>query len=105
MNIIDQAFWQLFHAVDATLADDAVLNSLPRAHEEGVVELEFKAPPHAMGILRREAERRGLAYSALIAALSEERAHELPAWWMALARSQAVGIMGIPAIKPASLVL
>src|ERR1700733_5818094 len=88
MNTLDQAFWQLFHAVDARLADDALLDQLPKANRSGVVEIDLKAPPHTMGILRREAERRGVDYPVLIAAMSEERATELPAWWMAIARNR-----------------
>jgi hypothetical protein len=93
MNTLDQAFWQVFHAVDATLDGDALLASRQSAEPDGVVELELKAPPHAMSILRREAERRRLDYPALIAELSEERAKDLPSWWLAIARNRAVGVL------------
>jgi hypothetical protein len=105
MNTLDQAFWQLFHAVDASLADDALLGRLRDADPNGVVEIDLNAPAHTMGILRREAERRGSDYPALIAAMSEERAAELPAWWMAIARNRAVGVEPLPALKKTALEL
>ena len=105
INTLDQAFWQLFHAVEATLADDALPDSVRGADPKGSVEIDFNAPPHAMGILRREAERRGVDYPALIAALSEERQADLPAWWMVIARSRAVGVEPLPVVKKTELEL
>jgi hypothetical protein len=105
MSTVDQAFWQLFHAVDETLADDALLDRLRSADPNGAVEIDFNASPHAMGILRREAERRGVGYPALIAALSEERATQLPAWWMAIARSRLIGVEPLPVIRKTELEL
>jgi hypothetical protein len=90
---IDQAFWQLFHAVNAAVSDEALLEKLPDSTTDGAVTLNLNAPPHAVGVLRREAERRGVDYPALIGALSEERRDELPGWWMMIARRNDVGVL------------
>jgi hypothetical protein len=89
---VDQAFWQLFHAVESKLADPEIIDALPAQSglSEAVV-IDLPAPVHALGVLRREAERRGVAYPELIAALSVERQADLPAWWLAVASSHAVG--------------
>lgn len=105
MSTLDQAFWQLFHAVDRALADDALLDKLRGVDQNGAVEIDFNAPPHTMGILRREAERRGVDYPALIAALSEERAASLPAWWMAITRNRSVGVEPLPVTRKTELEL
>jgi len=92
MDNVDQAFWQLFHAVQSKLADPEIIDSVPPQSglSEAVV-IDLPAPVHALGVLRREAERRGIGYPELIAALSAERQSELPAWWLAIASSHAVG--------------
>jgi hypothetical protein len=94
---VDQAFWQLFHAVEARLSS---VESIDRLASPGVepgtddaVALNLGAPVHAVGVLRREAERRHIDYPTLIAALSEERRGDLPAWWLAIARSRGVGVL------------
>jgi hypothetical protein len=92
MDRIDQAFWQLFHAVEDRLSEIDVSNITTVAPpSDGAVAVDLNAPTHALGVLRREAERRGLAYEALIAAMSEERRGDLPEWWLALARTHAIG--------------
>lgn len=105
MDTLDQAFWQLFHAVEAKLADEALVDGLPEALPDGIVEIELKAPPHAMGILRREAERRQLDYPTLIAVMSEERAKDLPSWWMLIARNRSVGVSDAEATSTREVVV
>jgi hypothetical protein len=92
MDNVDQAFWQLFHAVQSKLADPAIIDALPpRSGLSEAVVLDLPAPVHALGVLRREAERCGVSYPELIATLSTERQSELPAWWLAVASDHAVG--------------
>ena len=90
MERVDQAFWQLFHAVEDRLAETDVAKSAT-PDDDGAVAVDLNGPPHALGVLRREAERRGMACEALIATLSEERRGDLPEWWLALARTHAIG--------------
>jgi len=92
MDNVDQAFWQLFHAVQSKLADPEIIDALPP--ESGLTEavvIDLPAPVHALGVLRREAERRGIGYPELIAVLSVERQADLPEWWLVVASSHAVG--------------
>ncbi len=92
MGIIDRAFWQLFQAVDTAIADEAISDQLPVGPKDVMIELARKAPPHAVNLLRREAERRGIGYAALIVSLSENHEVELPGWWMTIVRNGAVGL-------------
>jgi hypothetical protein len=95
MDTVDQAFWQLFHAVEAKMSSAEVVDALPAPASDGAVVMALDAPIHAIGVLRREAERRGVDYPALIAALSEERRTDLPDWWIVVARGGGVGnLMG-----------
>ncbi|MBV8166490.1 MAG: hypothetical protein JO021_06825 [Alphaproteobacteria bacterium] len=92
MERVDQAFWQLFHAVEDRLSEIDLADLKPAAApSSGAVAVDLNGPPHALGVLRREAERRGVACEALIATLSEERRGDLPEWWLALARTRAIG--------------
>lgn len=96
MDRVDQAFWQLFHAVEDRLSDIDVsgisAKTVPEDNSgDAAVAVDLNGPPHALGVLRREAERRGMACEALIAAMSEERSGDLPGWWLALARTHAIG--------------
>ncbi len=94
MERIDQAFWQVFHAVEAKVSGLEVIDRLP--DDGGIdqtVAIELSGPVHAMGVLRREAERRGISCPELIAILSAERRSDLPAWWLALAADRAVGVL------------
>ncbi len=91
-RVVDQAFWQLFHAVEDRLSEIEPADLKPEAAPtDGAVALDLNGPPHALGVLRREAERRGVACEALIATLSEERRSDLPEWWLSLARTHAIG--------------
>jgi hypothetical protein len=93
MDSVDQAFWQLFHAVEAKVADPAIIDTLPADPDPTEpVAIELPGPVHAFGVLRREAERRGMSCPELIAILSEERKADLPAWWLAAAKNRAVGV-------------
>ena len=92
MNTVDQAFWQLFHAVQAKMSDPAIIDALPAgADPSQSIALELSGPVHALGVLRREAERRAISCPELIARLSEERKAELPQWWLVVAASRGVG--------------
>ena len=92
MERVDQAFWQLFHAVEDRLSEIDIAGLKASASPgDGAVAVDLNGPPHALGVLRREAERRGMACEALIATLSEERRGDLPEWWLALARTHAIG--------------
>lgn len=91
MDKVDQAFWQLFHAVEAKMSSADVVDALPTPASDGAVVMALDAPIHAVSVLRREAERRGVEYPALIAALSEERRTDLPDWWILVARGGGVG--------------
>ncbi len=92
MDRVDQAFWQLFHAVEDRLSDIDPTDLKPAAPATNeAVAVDLNGPPHALGVLRREAERRGLACEALIATMSEERRGDLPEWWLSLARTHAIG--------------
>jgi hypothetical protein len=94
MDSIDQAFWQLFHAVDAKMRDPTIIDTLtPDTDPAGSVAIELPGPVHALGVLRREAERRGVSPPELIAILSEERKADLPEWWLAAAENRAVGVL------------
>ena len=94
MDSIDQAFWQLFHAVDAKMSDPGILDTLPADPDPAQsVAIDLPGPVHAFGVLRREAERRGVSAPELIAILSEERKADLPAWWLAAAKNRAVGVL------------
>src|SRR5215471_11477752 len=94
MNTIDQAFWQLFHAVQAKMADPAIIDALPADPDPSqAVAVELSGPVHAMSVLRREAERRAISCPELIARLSEERKADLPAWWLMVAANRAVGVL------------
>jgi hypothetical protein len=94
MDAVDQAFWQLFHAVAAKIAGTDVIDALPTSLSgDNSVVIELPAPAHAVSVLRREAERRGILYPDLIATLSEERQSDLPDWWLEIARSRDVGAL------------
>ncbi len=68
-----------------------VVDALPTPAPDGEVVIALDAPIHAVSVLRREAERRGVDYPALIAAMSEERRPDLPEWWILVARGGGVG--------------
>jgi hypothetical protein len=94
MDRIDQAFWQLFHAVAAKLAEAERQGTLTPSHpNEDDVTIALSGPVHAVGVLRREAEQRGVSYPDLIASLSEERRSDLPDWWLAIARDGTIGAL------------
>lgn len=94
MDAVDQAFWQVFHSVAAKIADANVIDDLPSAASgDDAVTIELPAPVHAVGVLRREAKRRGLSYPDLIANLSEERRSDLPDWWLEIARGREIGAL------------
>ena len=76
MDRVDQAFWQLFHAVEDRLSDIDPTDLKPAAPATNeAVAVDLNGPPHALGVLPREAERRG----------------DLPEWWLSLARTHAIG--------------
>ena len=94
MDRIDQAFWQLFHAVAAKIAEAEQQGALrPSDPQAESVTIALSGPVHAVGVLRREAEQRGLSYPDLIASLSEERRSELPEWWLGIARDGTIGAL------------
>ena len=51
MVSIDQAFWQLYHAVAAKVAGSGGLDGLLKPASDGAMALDFEAPVHAIGVL------------------------------------------------------
>ena len=52
---VDQAFWQLFHAVEDRLSEidpTDLKTDAPRTN--GAVAVDLNGPPHALGVLRRK---------------------------------------------------
>ena len=92
MDRLDQAFWQVFHAVEAQMSGPEILDSLP-ADPVPAVTVTLPGPVHAFGVLRREAERRGVSCAELIAVMSAERKAELPPWWLEIAEKREVGVL------------
>ncbi|MBI3516644.1 MAG: hypothetical protein HY060_21640 [Proteobacteria bacterium] len=93
MDRLDQAFWQLFHAVEAKVSEPDVLDNLPAdPNPADAVAITLPGPIHAFSVLRREAERRGVSCPELIAVMSAERQSELPPWWLEIAEKRAVGV-------------
>ena len=78
-----------------------ILDSLP-ADPVPAVTVTLPGPVHAFGVLRREAERRGVSCAELIAVMSAERKAELPPWWLEIAEKREVGVLDRAAANAAN---